>query len=449
MKYHNEKAITDAVSIIRKTKTNPVEMVTPDNHNIQKKAFMDAALPAAKDGCEEFPVSVNPTFVYNTDLLHEASNNTQCIKDAKKAIEDNLEPEDEGDRAIHRIILRRIDESIVTTEMAKSILDKEDSATAMYARQKYGSPSGVDIKCAYYWAESEMPNQIRAGTKGSILDEELIVALKEIQLSSDQLKDVFVTGMGFLGIKPWDVIVSQENCTSVDVRDFGKKGKPSVWIPTDRNPDGLEAVKLGGHEIYCHLRGSDNCQRFFEKLFGKTPLKGFKDLIKTDDEVRSNYEGRPKQCDVLVKGLQAAPDPYAIIVIELAQKGMSFGDIAKIIFDLRLKALGEKNEENIKKALTTAWTKTYRGTRGSTDPWKNRGNYAFPKDAAYFLGYRNAERQGLDSVYSDYASMLPDEVDALSDCYPELIADVPSEYTLKSFIQKMSMHVWATYHSYS
>ena len=449
MKYHNEKAITDAVSIIRKTKTNPVEMVTAENHEIQKKAFMDAALPAAEDGCEEFPVSVNPTFVYNSDLLHEASDNTQCIEDAKKAIEDNLEPEDEGDRVIHRIILDRIDESIVTTEMAKSILDKEDSATAMYARQKYDSPSGVDIKCAYYWAESEMPNQLRAGTKGSILDEELIVALKEIQLSSNQLKDVFVTGMGFLSIKPWDVIVSPQNCTSVDVRDFGKKGKPSVWIPTDRNPDGLEAVKLVGHEIYCHLRGSDNCQQFFEKLFAKTPLKDFRDLIKTDNEVGSNYEGPAKQCDVLVKGMQAAPDPYAIIAIELAQKGMSFGDIAKIIFDLRLKALGEKNEKNIKKALTTAWTKTYRVTRGSTNPWKNRGNYAFPKDAAYFLGYRNAERQGLDSVYSDYASMLPDEVNALSDCYPELIANVPSEHTLKSFIQKMSKHVWATYHSYS
>ena len=448
MIYHKPEQLTAAVETIRKTRRNPVETVTPENHNPQKNNFLNEALPAAVHQCHGFPESVNPTFVYDVDKLNKAANDIELINNAKKVIEDNLETRGKGDEIVRRIILRRIEDSMATARMAKGILDKQDEVTAMQALKMYGTLSEEDIRIAYDYAENHMADQLRAGTKNSVLDNDFIVDLeKHVHLNAHQLKDLFETGMILLGIKPWNVIVSSK-CTAVDVRDFGESGKPTIWIPADRTPDGSEATKLVSHEIYCHQRGSYNCQRLLKAIFTGTPFSGSEDVFgKPCDE--EYYEGPAKISDVLVKGEQAAPNPYAIIAIELAQKGMSFGDIAKVIFDFRLKALGERTNENIDKALKTAWATTYRVTRGSTDPWKNCGNYAFPKDSAYFLGYRETKALGVDSIYTDYASMLPDEIDGLLACYPELFENTSKAYTLEGYIKKMSMHVWATYHSYS
>ena len=57
-------------------------------------------------------------------------------------------------------------------------------------------------------------------------------------------------------------VTVDEKTTSIDVRDKSAKG-PTVFIPKQKKMNGIELLKLIGHEIEGHARQSINGERLF------------------------------------------------------------------------------------------------------------------------------------------------------------------------------------------
>ena len=163
-------------------------------------------------------------------------------------------------------------------------------------------------------------------------------------------------------------------------------------------------LELIGHEIECHLRGSENCRALIESIIGTdSPLAPLIPIIaKSDNELF--YEGVAKNSDVDINGSAALPLPYATIACNQARRSgerASFRDIAEVIYCYRL-----RNGATDKAAKNGAWATTYRIMRGCTNT--SIGGYCFPKDYVYLGGYRIA--QDVEYAYCDFASMTISEI---------------------------------------
>ena len=424
MKYHSNEKIVEAAKVIGKSRQNVVEVVTILNNEDAKKEFLQNAGPASF-ARTSFPASANPKFVYDTDLLTRTAGQLDAIVSAGKTILDNCEPENLGEEYIlNSLILSRVIDARETANIAQSILDCDDEATAGYASKKFEVPSPKQSVEAYNAANALSS---KSSSDGSLLSDMQREELKEIELTAPALKLLFTRVMIYLGIEPWPVEITR-NCTAIDVRDIGKSGVPTVYIPESRKVNGLKAVELICHEICCHLRGSDNGQSFFKTMFANTPLSPIiASMAKADDETL--YEGVAKISDVAVSGEKSAPSPLATVAIDLARRGMSFVDVAEVIYEYKIRS-GTKSDT----ALSNAWGITYRVFRGATNTVTNTGCYAFPKDAAYFLGYKKARELEGQPMYSNYASMTIEEIENLANYFPNFAA-MPREYERKSLIE--------------
>ncbi len=406
MRYHNETKIVEAATIISNRK-NPVELVTALNHSEAKTLFLEKAAPSTL-AKTSFPASANPVFVYDTDLLEKSAKDFDKIATARATLLEYCEAENAGDSVVLKLAQRRAEDALLTSQIAQGIIKGDDELTKLACCDKYDTPSPKDSVEAYNAANGLAT---KSTTGGSTFSDEEKAELSSIEIDAKGLEQLFRRVMFYLGIDPWKIIITPK-CTAIDVRDFNAIGVPTVFIPESRKVNGLKAVELACHEICCHLYGSDNGQKFFRTILANTPLSPLiASLAKSDNETL--YEGVAKISDVAVSGSKSEPSPLATVAIDLASRGVSFNEVAEVIYEYKLRS-GVKSET----ALSSAWGVVYRVFRGSTDTAKNKGCYAFPKDCAYFLGYKKAHELESEAIYSLYASMEAREIASLAGNFP-------------------------------
>ena len=392
MKYTFDPITLEPVAKIMAS-LNPVEIVKPKNVADAKALW----LLDAKSG-----KYANPRFAYDEEKLKTISGYNSLLTSARAQFENGLTPEDETDKIIKKILLHRFDDAIRTTEIAASILLRDDQATCALANRIYGHPSNSQVIKAYGIINEE--ETLSAGVpRFSESDRE---ALKKIQCNAKAIAYWFTEVIQRYCFTGWTVEVS-DRFTAIDVQDKNSSGESVIGIPTDRKVNGLKLLELIGHELECHLRGSENCRALIRQVLeiesANPPLAPFIPILaKSDNELF--YEGVAKISDVGVLGEAGLPTPYATIACYRAGHNSSFSETAKDIEDCRRK-MGE-DEETARKG---AWTTTYRIMRGCTNTAV--GGYAFSKDYIYMAGYDFANQ--INPNLHNFASMTVDELAAL------------------------------------
>lgn len=395
MLYHNinqmvqttAKQLTDAAMSL-----NPVELVTPVNLVQAKELWIDQA---------EKGSFTNPVFEYDHEKLIDAVAAGRQVASAARTLRQICIPHTNVDSVILEILQHRINDALLTANIAASIQLGNDAATTQYVQRKYGIPDQMQVLACQRIARKleETPDDIVpriSAAERAKLEAETHNAASICAAFSDVIKRHEIDN--------WDVIITDQ-ASSIDVRNKTSTGRPQVVIPTTREVNGFQLAKLIGHEIECHLCDSVNAEIVLNELLDRTPLAVLVPLLaKSDDETL--YEGHAKYTDVSIGGPQAAPAPYYTIAIDLALSGKSFAEIGEYIYALRL-----EDGSSPKAALNGAWTTTFRVMRGATD---TSGGYAFTKDYAYFAGYHIAREIAARAPYLlDYATMTLDEILAL------------------------------------
>ena len=373
---------------------NPVELVTPINLAQEKKLWIDQV--------ENHGVFTNPRFEYDHQKLVSAVETGNRVAFAARTLQHICSPRTNTDEVIMRILRHRIDDALLTANIAASILLGNDAATTKYVQEKYGVPDQMLVLACQRAAR--IPELAEPKIESSFTKEKQAELKAEVH-NAASISTAFQNAIYRYQIDNWDVVVTDQ-ASSIDVRNKTSNGCPQVVIPTTREVNGLKLAELIGHEIECHLRDSANAEAAFTELLSRTPLAALVPLLaKSDDEML--YEGHAKLSDVAVNGSQAIPAPYYTIAIDLALSGKSFAEIGEYIYGLRLEA-----GESPKVVAKNTWTTVYRVMRGATH---TTGGYAFTKDYAYFAGYRIAREIAESAPYIlDFATLTLDEITALS-----------------------------------
>lgn len=367
---------------------NPVELITPTNAASEKKAFIKTY---------ENGFSVNPSFLYQKGKLRQAvkaGKELEKLLEAYKGLEKYYPATKLGEAqeaAVKNIILDRINDAIVTSEMAQAILDGDDSALAELSIEKYGAPTCEMFAMAYRAATDEEFEEVGQPA----FDAETIKYLKGQEYDAEEIMYYFTRVLELYGIEDW-IVVIDDKATAIDVRDKNLAGRPMVVIPVNRKVNGMKLLELIGHEIECHLRSSENSRYFWSQILTDEYQPLVPLLAKSDNEFL--YEGYAKKNDVCVTGKDGVPTPNYLLAMDQARRGESFATTFEAIAGFEI-----QNGTKLEKAYSKAWTATYRVFRGATyaknDVVKN--GYLFTKDFAYFGGYHLATADD----HLDFSSM--------------------------------------------
>ena len=383
-------SVQDLLRIV--ARINPVEIITPVNANEVKKGWIESV--------KDYQFFSNPTFRYDKEKLRAVAANSCRLEQIKNNFLNSIKPETEEEKVVFDILIKRIDQAIMSTEIAASIVLGDDEKTAELCQDIYGFPSSTQILDCYDIINGRPQASIR-----SRFNKTEKRKLKAMTFDAKEISEYFEKTLEFYGIDSWAIDISSRY-TSIDVRTRNSTGKPTICIPEDREVDGLKLLELVGHEIESHLRSVENSRFLFRNILGlDSPLYPLAVVLaKSDDELLD--EGQAKLSDVHINGSSAMPMPYYTVAIDQARRGHNFRDVAETIFGLRI-----KNGESVEEAAKMSWINTYRVFRGCTDT-STSNFYAYTKDYIYFSGYNIAK--DIDPSYLPFASMGIDEIRKLA-----------------------------------
>ena len=396
MKYSSRlrsSLIQELVDIL--ARLNPVEIVTPAN-------VADAKENWIRD-VNERRFFRNPTFVYDEQKLVKISNYYSRLIEIKYHLRHNVLPESALDQAIFDIIMIRIKQGILATELAASIRLEDDIRTSAISQRIYGDPSTIQIiKCYDVINGNTFP--FEGISPSSSFSENEQKQLKSQKFNAAAIEKWFTAALDYYDIPNWNIEIG-EQFSAIDVRTKNSSGQPTIAIPAKRTVNGLKLLELIGHEIESHLRSVENARSLFlEHVGSSSPLAPLALIFaKSDDELLD--EGQAKLSDVRINGLEAIPTVFYSIAIDQARRGHSFSDVAETIFGLCVDKAGDSHTT----AASRSWTYTYRIFRGATDTSATKGYY-FPKDYVYLAGYNTAKI--VNPTYLEFASVGLSELDA-------------------------------------
>lgn len=384
-----EAEVKELLNII--SKINPVEIVTPTNVSEVKEKWIESA--------RDYYIFNHPFFEYDKNTLKAIAENSYKLEWIKDNFINGIKPENAEDQFILDLLIKRINQAILATEIAASIYLEDPRKTANLTQDIYGAPTSVQTIRCYDIAHGYKP----ADTAKSCLKQSERRRLQAMKYDAEEISYYFEKTLEYYGIEGWSIDIGKQY-TSIDVRTRNSSGIPTVCIPEDRTVNGVKLLELIGHEIESHLRSVENARNLFAQLLGPdSPLLPLAIVLaKSDNELLD--EGQAKLSDVHINGTEAIPTPYYTIAIDQARRGALFGDVANTIFGLRI-----KNGESIVSASKMSWINTYRVFRGCTNTRANgEYKYAFAKDYLYFAGYEIAKKT--NPKYLQFASMEIPEI---------------------------------------
>lgn len=378
------------------------ELVTPANLASARRAWFDLI---------EYNILDEPLFVYNEAHLKACLNKANRIYKQGKLLIKALEPETPVDTAIIHILQRRIDDAILTCEIASAMYSNDNVRTRELLVEKFGMPDKAEMDQAYAMMQD---NQRPISKSEPMFSSEERDTLKNMSIDFYELRLLFDFALVYYGFEDWHCEL-RKNVSRVDVRTTATspKNRNRIDIPSHKKQryNGLHALELVAHEVEYHVRNIENSQQLMYELLGDQspllPLIGV--LAKADDE--SLYEGVAKNSDVRISGQKSAPDPYYIIAINLALNGGTFAEIAGTIlanvYDDRM------DKKTLRAQYERVWNICYRVFRGMqcSGFCDNNDCYAFVKDYAYLSGFKQV--QEMDPIWRDFASMRYEDIEDL------------------------------------
>ncbi len=373
---------------------NPVELYTASNFASEKDQFI---AHYTEHGWAE-----NPQFQYDipsnidfsalkNQLHHLRQEILQLYKQAKRgqlqeSISENLDSDlgQELQQIACKLATFKIIDDIATCNLALGIKEKDDQKSKKAIIQKYGDldPSLLTI------AEQVYQDQLRPQPENhnpTIIDASQQQWLSDRKFSAPEIAAAFSWALeknGFLAKKPGEVgfLVKIDQASSIDVRDKNQDLQPMIIVPQDAVRTGKQLLALIGHEIEAHARQSMNGAELFR--FGGGPLK-------IDNEIV--YEGLAKRIDAKFAKQyfgqeNAISKPFYTFAIDLALQGKTFSEVFSVLVEkIHQSKSNSESSDYSPTTIKSAWQKTYRVFRGSTDP-ENKAAYAMTKDKGYLEG---------------------------------------------------------------
>jgi hypothetical protein len=370
-------------SALSTPKTDMLRAITPANHADAKKEWLEQA----KKG--HF---TNPQFTYSSTIGERKAAlnewNELCAQWKKFA------PQDKREQILYDLANDYIERQRQIRLIAFSIASGDDGLTDGLMSKYYGPTSDDLIKLAYKLANgaatvdfpllNAMVQKLTPNQAKDCLDKEYEAA---------DIKRFFDAVLEDYGLQDtWKVVVDDEH-SAICVTSLTLEGDSRIFIPRNRKVNEIKAIQLAGHEIECHVRHNENCISLLQDSFDIPRDIAAKLVTDRDGTIT---EGFAKISDAIISKrclgtTDGTPQPWYIIMADLAAKGESFAQIT------------ERVHEEWGVSLESCFTHAIRIFRGCHDT-KNPHHFSRQSDRSYLEGYvRAIELSEKDSPLYDFA----------------------------------------------
>ena len=327
----------------------------------------------------------NPVFTYlEIEKLDEKELNEKIKALEKKKEEIELE---ESDTHIKKIVGECIETSLAKIKFLLAVKNKDDAGAYKYSVEAYGDIDKKLVDEADEFYKKKFNDN-------SAYNNPLRKKLKEIKLTSQDLKDIFQIAKEILEIKDFEIVLDKD-VKAVSVSDLGDK----IKIPENKKYSGDRVLDLTDHEIGTHAVSLDNSREagFPGISAGKNATTSQEGLaIYTEQEEQEHIFGDywPNDKD------------WFIYAMDYRKKGNGFGKTYlemkdRIKKQFLIQKIDEKSAEKDsgEKALMVC-RRIFRGMHNLS----SESTFYYTKDAAYFKGYAESIKvaeKGLDHYITD------------------------------------------------
>ena len=361
------------------------EFINPSGRKTEKdRLSYEEEIEIFKKEIENNP-DYNPIFTYieikNLDK-NELNKKIKVLE--KKREEVKLE---ENDIYVKKIVEECIETSLAKIKFLLAVKNEDDAGAYKYSIEAYGDIDKelVDEADEFYKMKFK---------DSSVCNNPLRKKLKEIKLTSQDLKDIFQIAKEILEIKDFEIVLDKDAKT-ISVSDSGDK----IKIPENKEYSGDRVLDLTDHEVATHAVSLDNSREA-----GFPGISAGKNAT-TFQEGLAMYTEQEEQEHIFGDYLPNDKD-WFIYAMDYRKKGNGFGKTYLEVKDrikkqLLFQKIDEKNaeEDSEKKALMIC-RRIFRGMHDLSS-----GSIShYTKDGAYFKGYIESMKmaeKGLDHYITD------------------------------------------------
>lgn len=328
--------------------------------------------------------SYNPVFTYpEIEKLdsYEMDLRISELAEKRKSIEE--EPNED----IKKIVIECIDASLAEMNIIKGVKENNDTKTFNSCVEAYGD---IDEDLV---SESEIYYQNKLKDV-SYVDNPLRKKLKEVKLSSQDLKDIFQLALEVLGSDEFRINL-KNNVENISISDARKE----IKIPEGNTYSGERTMELVAHEICTHAVSMINSNKagFTGVSIGKNVTAFKEGIAMLSEEAAGEHMFNDKK---------PIDKDWYIHAMDFRKKGNGFGAVylemkERILRQfLAQKVERDEAEKNAEKESLSICRRIFRGMSDLT----SNSSYYNTKDACYFKGYVESQKmveKGLDHYLTD------------------------------------------------
>ena len=353
-------------------KVELLRVISPANHVEAKKAWLEQA------GKGHF---TNPTFIYSADLA-EAKVSLGEWNIIANDWEEEIQPKTDAERLLYTLASDYIERQRLIRLIATSVAIGDDSMTNSLMQKHYGIAHPDLVELAYKIADGAATVEYTyLDHLPQKLSDKQTEASQKNMYSATDIKRMFDAVLEDYRLQDtWKVIIDDEH-SAICVSSLTNEGDSRIFIPRTRQVNEIKCIQLAGHEIENHVRHNENCIDLLMRSFDIPRDIAAKLVSDRDGKIT---EGFAKMSDAIIGkrclGTTAgAPEPWYIIMADLAAKGESFAQVTEHV------------HEKWGVSLEECWTKAIRIFRGCHDT-SNPHSFSRQADRCYLEGYIQAIR---------------------------------------------------------
>lgn len=348
-------------------KVELLRVISPANHVEAKKAWLEQAQKGH---------FTNPTFIYNSDLS-EAKTILGEWSIIANDWEEEIQPKSKAEQLLYLLASDYIERQRLIRLITTSIAIGDDSMTNSLMGKYYGKAHPDLIELAYKLANGTAAVEYKyLDLLPQKLSDKQAEASQKTMYTATDIKRMFDAVLEDYRLQnTWKVVIDDEH-SAICVSSLTNEGDSRIFIPRTRRVHEIKCIQLAGHEIENHVRHNENCINLLMKNFDIPRDIAAKLVSDRDGKIT---EGFAKMSDAIIGKrclgtTEGVPEPWYIIMADLAAKGESFAQITEHV------------HEKWNVSLEECWTKAIRIFRGCHDT-SNPHSFSRQADRSYLEGY--------------------------------------------------------------
>ena len=344
----------------------------------------------------------DPHFMYDRSRAKTQLWKEEALLDMQGALASLPESMSLEEEYLKRLLALRIKGLLESVEVLKAFVEGDSAELREAVINKYGRPKIPDAKDAETWLRRDAPYMV--------FDEESGV-LQSLRLDAAQVAEAMVWALKQYRLDYHYEVIVDEKAVLVSVAHPVGEKMGRIVIPAQRIFNGVEVLRLIGHEIECHI---------LDEMNAKSILHG---MPRVSSELIS--EGRATASDAQLEAHFLGDTPLLrdkarlFIMTSKALRGERFGDLARWAHESVRSDITDRRD-----SLEEAWRLAYRVMRGASDG-RNPYGYAFTKEYSYYAGYRYVQDFEGSAVWLASGLSTDNELRALSERYELTSEDLP------------------------